>query len=155
MTLPSSSQEWQALLDERFPSGAAVTRVLEGGSLDSRAVFLPVLMVAGMRGGWPLLVGVADNGLDMSLYIDSWQEVDRDGHYVARVSTAPIQNTQSGEFEISSWLTPFAEEQLLAVREEQREWLTQVIASAESEVELEPAEGAEADVELTLTRAKP
>lgn len=139
MTAPvTTAAEWQALLDERFPQGALVTRVLKDGTLDGGDLFrVPVLVVMAMRGEWPLLVGIDADGRDLQLHTASWEEIDRDGHFVARTAMAPVRGARQGTYEVSSWLSPVLAAALSVVRDAQREWLLQVAQSAEQEVELE------------------
>lgn len=142
MTAPvTTSAEWQALLDERFPEGAVVSRVLKDGTLDGDMIFrVPVLVVMAMRGEWPLIVGIDADGRDLQLYAASWKEIDRSGHFVARVKMAPVAGARRGEYEISSWLSPGMVAAFAQVRDAQREWLLQVAESAEEETQLEVAE---------------
>lgn len=146
--VPQTSADWQALLDERFPQGALVSRVLKDGTLSGDEIFrLPVLVVMAMRGEWPLIVGIDVDGRDLQLHAASWEEIDRKGHFVARVKMAPVGGARVGEYEISSWLSPALAAAFGEVREAQRDWLLQVAQSAEAEVPLEVAEPAEEDPE--------
>lgn len=166
MTVPTTAAEWQALLDEKFPQGAIVSPVLRDGTLSGEGVFLcPVLVVMAMRGEWPMLVGVGGDGLDVQLHPATWEEIDRDGHYVVRTRMAPVTAARRGEYEISSWLSDALVAALAPYREPQREWLVAAAESAQEEIQLEldtsaedvdperapSAEPAE-DMALTLTR---
>jgi hypothetical protein len=149
MTAPvKTAAEWQALLDERFPEGAIVTRVLKDGTLAANPVYrVPVLVVMAMRGEWPLIVGIDADGRDLQLHAASWEEIDRSGHFVARVKMAPVSGAVPGEYEINSWLSPNLVAALAQVRDAQREWLLQVAQSAEEETQLEVSEPADEDSE--------
>lgn len=135
MNVPAStSAEWQALLDERFPEGAAVSRVLPDGSLSGEGMyFCPVLVVMAMRDVWPLIVGIGLDGHDLQIHASSWEEIDRDGHYIARVHSRATDSVSAEHFEVSSWLSPAAVELMAKVRDAQREWLMQVSESAQAE----------------------
>lgn len=150
MTEPGkTAAEWQSLLDEKFPQGALVTPVLKDGTLSPDVFRIPLLMVAAMRGEWPLIIGIDAAGRDLALHTASWEEIDRDGHFVARTKMAAVKEARPGEFELSSWLSPELAEAFAEVRDGQREWLSQVVESAAPEVALEPGVApAEADSEL-------
>jgi hypothetical protein len=142
MTSPAkTSTEWQALLDEHFPEGAMVSLVDSDGTLAAEPIFrVPVLVVMAMRGEWPLIVGISADGQDLQLHTASWEEIDRDGHYVARTKMAPEEGAREGVYEVSSWLSPALAAALGTVRETQREWLLQVAQSAGPAEDPEPVE---------------
>lgn len=146
MTQPGrTAAEWQALLDEKFPQGALVSPVLKDGTLADVVARLPVLVVMAMRGDWPLLVGIDADGRDIQLHTASWEEIDRNGHYVARTQMAPVRGARRGTFEVSSWLSPALAAVLMEVRESQRDWLLQVSESAAREISLEVEADSEDD----------
>lgn len=145
MTSPAvTSAEWQELLDERFPEGALVSRVLPDGSLSGDVMYLcPVLVVMSMRDEWPMIVGIGTDGHDVQIHAVSWEEIDRSGHFVARVHSEASASDVRDHFEISSWLSPVAVASMTAVRESQRDWLIQVSESAQAD--LDPAAVASPD----------
>lgn len=149
---PKTAQEWQALLDERFPEGAAVSLVSPSGQLSDVSYACPVLVVMAMHGEWPLIVGIAEDGRDVQLYPATWTDLDHDGHYAARVQQADVPQASPGVFEINSWLSEEQAAELATVRDAQREWLLQVadVAEPESVPEgesvTEPAESSEQPV---------
>jgi hypothetical protein len=129
--MSKTAAEWQELLDSSFPEGSFFSAVTADG-LSPRGM-IPVLVVMAMDGDVPLVAGIRADGLDVQLRISSWEEIDRDGHFVARVKDSSGGDGRVAEFELSSWLTPAAVAEMATVRESQREWLSQVAQSAVAE----------------------
>lgn len=160
----STAEEWQALLDEKFPQGAMVSPVRANGDLSGNPVFrVPVLVVVAMRGEWPLIFAV-DGDHDLQLHVASWVEIDRSGHFVARAKMAPVGGARKGTWELNSWLSPMLVEGLAPFREPQRQWILEVAKSAESETQLEVdadpseedmADSAEPTEDMALTLTNP
>lgn len=162
--LPVDAAGWQSLLDTNFPHGAVVSAVMEDGSLSGQVQYAcPVLVVVAMRGEWPMLVGLAGDGMDVQLLPATWSVLDKNGHYVVRARLVASTQSRSGEVEISSWLSEPQIAAMAPFREPQRDWLLQVANSAEEETSLEltpaadiPGQAPSAEVDdsvtLTLTR---
>ncbi len=146
MTSPSTSVEWQELLDKNFPEGALVSEVLPDGLLSRMVYRVPVLVVMAMHGTEPLIVGIGSDGKDIQLRVSSWEEIDRDGHYIARAGVTAADGPGGSTYEVSSWLSPVLAAALAPVREAQRDWLMQVAESAdEAPAEVEPIEASPED----------
>ncbi|MFA7264890.1 MAG: hypothetical protein WC054_01020 [Candidatus Nanopelagicales bacterium] len=111
---------WQVFLDESFPQGATFSQVMADGRLDPDGRFnFPVLVVMQMRGEWPVLMSF-DGDQDVLMYINSWEEIDRDGHYVVRTQLLPLDSARSGLWELNSWFSEGLAEFLAPHREKLR-----------------------------------
>lgn len=152
MTNPSEQQfgstveaaaAWQLFLDEQFSRGATFTPVLPDGMLSTAGRYnFPVVAVASMYGSWPVLTSF-DGDRDVVVIPQSWEDLDRDGHYAARIDIDPVCG-RSGKWEYNSWFSDSLAEKMAPWREKLRAVLRDhaqfVGPFGELDIEAEPSE---------------
>jgi hypothetical protein len=123
VTLPvSSPQDWQDLLDEKFPQGAQVNYVEADGSLSEQVYNVPYIVVLEMLETGPLLRGIQfGTDRDLSVPVTSWDEKDDAGHVLVRVGTV-----DGFTLEFSNWLSESAAFAMTAVRPEHTQALQEI-----------------------------
>lgn len=94
---------WQQYLNERFPSGVQINYVEFDGSLRFPSRMLPAVVVMDlMSNGFPVLMGfdyLQQMSYDLQIFPESWEKIDRQGHFVVRVT-----QVDGPAIEMSSWI---------------------------------------------------
>jgi predicted kinase len=148
MTLPAeidhaevSAAVWQQFLDDHFPSGIQFNYLDESGQLVFPPRLLSTVMVMAMRGEYPVLAGfdLKQEDYDIWIYVDSWKEIDRHGHYVVRCTQVDPNGGESRSVELSSWISEDLAARLAEVRPEDEQALAAISQAAAQNQRIELA----------------
>lgn len=107
MGLPTDAAGWQQYLDEHFPRGMQFNWLSDSGALVFPSRAMSMLKVISMHGEWPVLCGfdTLQEDYDIRLYPSSWKEIDRHGHFVARLTQSNSTDINAPSAELSSWIS--------------------------------------------------
>lgn len=122
-------EDWQSYLDSKFPAGVQINVVTSDG-LSPDAYNIPYMAVLSIIDNWPYLRGFNyGTDYDYSIPVSGWEELDREGHFVAHVPTA-----DGIVLELSSWLSDAAAQAMTAERAEHQQVLGEIVTVVQNDV---------------------